>query len=167
MSHDDAAGEDLDLRRGRRLAIDVGSVRVGVAACDPDGILATPVETVDRVDGGVREDTADLNRIAALVEEYEAIQVIVGLPRTLRGEEGRAAESARAFAARLTRRIAPVPVVFADERFSTTVAQRSLRTAGIEARRQRDVVDQAAAVLILQSWLDSRRDARAAGERKG
>lgn len=156
-----------DAQRGRRLAIDVGAVRVGVAACDPDGILATPVETVARVDGGVREDTADLNRLAALVEEYEAVQVIVGLPRTLRGEEGKAAESARAFAARLTRRIAPVPVVFADERFSTTVAQRSLRSAGIEARRQRDVVDQAAAVLILQSWLDSRRDASASGERKG
>lgn len=140
--------------RGRRLGIDVGSVRIGVASSDPDGILATPVETVARAKAG--RDDSDIRRITALVAEYEAVEVIVGLPRTLRGEDGKATALVRGFARLLERRIAPVPVLFADERFSTVVAQASLRGSGVRARDQRAVVDQAAAVAILQAWLDER-----------
>lgn len=140
--------------RGRRLGIDVGSVRIGVASSDPDGILATPVETVARAK--TKKDDSDLRRIVALVQEYEAVEVVVGLPRTLRGEDGKATALVRGFAGALGRRIAPIPVVFADERFSTVVAQNSLRGAGVRARDQRDVIDQAAAVAILQAALDER-----------
>lgn len=144
--------------RGRRLAIDVGSVRIGVASSDPDGILATPVETVARAKKN-HAQAPDVRRIAALVEEYEAVQVIVGLPRTLRGTEGKATATVRAFARVLAGAIAPVPVLFADERFSTVTAQRALHSSGVDVRRGRTVIDQAAAVAILQDWLDRTRAA--------
>ncbi|GAA1464040.1 Holliday junction resolvase RuvX [Williamsia maris] len=137
--------------RGRRLAVDVGSVRIGVASCDPDGMLATPVETVAR-----SSDGRDLTRIAELVAEYEAIEVIVGLPTTLRGEHGAAADAATGFGARIARRIDPVPVVFHDERLTTVAATAMLRASGRSTRSHKAVIDQAAAVAILQSWLDQR-----------
>ena len=139
--------------RGRRLAIDVGSVRVGVAVCDPDGILATPVETVTRdVSGG-----SDIARIKALVEEYEAVAVIVGLPRTLRNTEGVAVEAARGFGDALSSVIAPVEVIYVDERLTTVTAAQALRASGRSAKSSRAVIDQAAAVAILQGWLDAHR----------
>lgn len=141
--------------RGRRLAIDVGSVRVGVAACDPDGILATPVETVARARQN-HPQAADVLRIAELVDEYEPAEVIVGLPRTLRGTEGTATKTVRRFVRVLADVIAPVPVLFADERFSTVTAQQALHASGVDTRRGRSVIDQAAAVAILQDWIDSR-----------
>lgn len=143
-----------DPGRGRRVAVDVGSVRIGVAASDPDGILATPVETVPRAKS--RADTSDLARLTAIVEEYEAVEVIVGLPQTLRGERGAAAGLAVAFADRLRERIAPIPVRMTDERFTTVTASRALRESGVRAKGQRSVIDQAAAVAILQGWLDQR-----------
>lgn len=136
--------------RGRRLAIDVGSVRIGVASCDPDGILATPVETVARTAGA----DGDLRRISAIVEEYDAVEVIVGLPKTLRDEHGHAAKLATEFGDALAARIAPVPVRYSDERLSTITAQQALRSSGVRAKAQKGVVDQAAAVAILQGWLD-------------
>ncbi|MXP22258.1 Holliday junction resolvase RuvX [Gordonia sp. HNM0687] len=139
--------------RGRRLGVDVGSVRVGVAVCDPDGILATPVETVQRTP---RTD-ADLARIAALVEEYEAVGVVVGLPKTLRNESDTAAGLARDFGDRLAERIAPVSVEYHDERLTTVTATQALRASGVNAKSSRAVIDQAAAVAILQGWLDTRR----------
>ncbi|TQF66390.1 Holliday junction resolvase RuvX [Rhodococcus spelaei] len=143
-----------DPGRGRRIAVDVGSVRIGVAASDPDGILATPVETVPRSKS--KADTSDLARLAAIVEEYEAVEVIVGLPQTLRGERGTAAGLATRFAAQLRDRLAPVPVRMTDERFTTVTASRALRESGVKAKGQRSVIDQAAAVAILQGWLDQR-----------
>jgi putative holliday junction resolvase len=138
--------------RGRRLGIDVGSVRVGVALCDPDGVLATPLVTVPRdLDGG-----GDLRTIAGLVVEHEIVQVVVGLPRTLANREGPAAEAARAFGDALAGVLA-VPVVYSDERLTTVVATQQLRARGVKGRKQRSVVDQAAAVAILQGWLDSGR----------
>ncbi|MFT4042506.1 MAG: Holliday junction resolvase RuvX [Gordonia sp. (in: high G+C Gram-positive bacteria)] len=139
--------------RGRRLGVDVGSVRIGVAVCDPDGILATPVETVAASASG----GADVDRIAALVAEYEAVEVIVGLPKTLRNTSGPAADKARAFGARLAEKIAPVPVIFHDERLTTVTAQQALHASGRTVRSARAVIDQAAAVAILQGWLDTRR----------
>ncbi|WP_219413598.1 Holliday junction resolvase RuvX [Pseudonocardia nigra] len=143
---------ELGRARGRRLGVDVGAVRVGVAVSDPDGVLATPLRTVPRdVAGG-----ADLRTIAELVSEHEAVGVVVGLPRTLAGREGPAAETARAFAEALER-VVDVPVELSDERLTTVVATQQLRQRGVKGRKQRAVVDQAAAVAILQGWLDAGR----------
>ena len=148
----DRPGSD-DPGRGRRVGIDVGSVRIGVAASDPDGILATPLETVRRDRAG-----GHLRRLAAIIGELGAVEVVVGLPRTLADRAGTAANDAIALADELARRIAPIPVRLADERLSTVTAQRSMREAGVKAKAQRSVIDQAAAVAILQGWLDQRRN---------
>jgi putative holliday junction resolvase len=151
---------DQDPGRGRRLGIDVGSVRIGVACSDPDGILATPVETVRRDRSGKH-----LRRLATLTTELQVVEVVVGLPRTLADRTGPSAldaiEVAEALAEVLARRAAPVPVRLADERLTTVSAQRSLREAGVRSKEQRAVIDQAAAVAILQSWLDQRRATQA------
>ncbi|KZS75331.1 crossover junction endodeoxyribonuclease RuvA [Mycobacterium kansasii] len=143
---------DSDPGPGRRLGIDVGSVRIGVACSDPDGILATPVETVRRDRSGKH-----LRRLVALATELQAVEVVVGLPRTLADRIGPAAQDAIDLADALAQRIIPTPVRLADERLTTVSAQRSLRQAGIRAKEQRAVIDQAAAVAILQAWLDQRR----------
>jgi len=134
----------------------VGSVRIGVAVSDPDGILATPVETVRRDRTGKH-----LRRLAALAVEFEAVEVVVGLPRTLADRTGPSAQDATGLAEALAARVAPTPVRLADERLTTVSAQRSLRAAGVRAKDQRAVIDQAAAVAILQGWLDQRRAALA------
>ena len=138
------------MRPGVRLGIDPGDARIGVARSDPSGFLATPVETVRRGRG-------DLARIAAILAEEGAVEVVVGLPRSLSGGEGPAAAKAREFAASLARRIAPVPVRLCDERLTTVSAEAMLRDRGRRGSRRREVVDQAAAVLILQHALDSER----------
>jgi putative Holliday junction resolvase len=140
---------DLD-PRGSRLGIDPGDARIGVASCDPGGILATPVETVQRGDG-------DLDRIAALSAELGAVLLYVGLPRSLRGGEGPAAGKVRAFASELAIRVAPLPVWLVDERLSTVTAEAVLRDRGKKGKKRRAVVDQAAAVVILQSAIDTER----------
>jgi putative Holliday junction resolvase len=138
------------LRSGTRLAIDVGSVRIGIASCDPTGILATPLTTVQRGKG-------DLEQIARLCAERAAIEVIVGLPTGLSGKAGKAEEQARAFASGLAAAIAPVPVRLVDERFTTTLAHSALREGGQDARKRRGTVDRAAAAFLLQSALDAER----------
>jgi putative holliday junction resolvase len=146
------------LPRGRRLGVDVGKVRVGVALSDPDGILASPLVTVSRDMGAAADSVpADIAELARLVREHEAVQVVVGLPVRLDGSEGIAAIDIRAYAERLARAVGHVPVTFADERMSTVVASRRLAERGVRGKRQRAVVDQAAAVEILQSWLDAQR----------
>jgi putative Holliday junction resolvase len=146
------------LSRGRRLGVDVGKVRVGVALSDPDGILASPLVTVSRDMGAAADSVpADIAELARLVHEHEAVQVVVGLPVRLDGSEGTAAIDIRAYAERLARAVGHVPVVLADERMSTVVASRRLAERGVRGKRQRAVVDQAAAVEILQSWLDAQR----------
>ena len=149
----DRPGAD-DPGRGRRLGIDVGTVRIGVAVSDPDGILATPVETVRRDSRG-----AHLRRIASLIDELGIVEVVVGLPRTLADRAGSSAQDAIEVAEAIADRIAAVPVRMADERLTTVSAARSLREAGVRARNQREMIDQAAAVEILQGWLDQRRNA--------
>lgn len=135
------------------LGVDVGTVRVGVARCDPGGILATPLATLARS----AADDADVAELAGLVREYEAVGVVVGLPRTLAGREGPSAVLAREYAARLAAAIRPVPVELIDERLTTVSATRKLTDGGLRgARAKRAVIDQAAAVEILQSWLDAR-----------
>lgn len=144
---------------GVLLGVDVGEVRVGLAASDPVGLLAHPVETLARDP----EEGSDLDRIVREVDEREVVTVVVGLPRTLAGEEGVAAQRARRYAVALQRRV-PVPVRLWDERLTTVQAHRNLRDSGVRGRDQRGVVDQAAAVLILQAALEARRAGRPVGE---
>jgi putative Holliday junction resolvase len=145
------------LRHGVRLGVDPGNARIGVATSDPSGVLATPVETVRRGRG-------DLDRLIALVLEYEAREVVVGYPASLSGAEGPAARSARSFASALAARVAPVPVRLVDERLTTVTAQSQLRAGASYGRRgaqggraRRSVIDQAAATVLLQSALDTER----------
>ena len=142
-----------DMVRGVRLGVDVGTVRVGVAISDPHGILATPLVTLGRS----VSDGKDLEELQALVIEHEVVEVVLGLPRTLRGEQGPAAVAARSYGTELGHRIAPVPVVYVDERMTSVVANRALADRGINSRKRRQIVDQAAAVAILQSRLDGLR----------
>jgi putative Holliday junction resolvase len=144
---------------GVRIGVDVGTVRVGVASSDPGGVLATPLTTLARDPrGGV--DAADIVRLARLVAEREAVEVIVGLPTSLSGRQGPAARAAREYAATLAQRIDPIPVRLSDERLTTVAATRRLGEAGIRGRKGRSVVDRSAAVLILQGWLDGARRTR-------
>ncbi|MFC1415988.1 Holliday junction resolvase RuvX [Streptacidiphilus cavernicola] len=152
MSEGPAEGPpERGFRRGRRLGVDVGDARIGVASSDPDGMLATPVETVPA--GGKSQA-----RLVALVEEYQAVEVVVGLPRSMNGGEGPAAAKVRRYAGELARQLAagqpPVPVRLVDERMSTVTAAQGLRASGRNAKKGRSVIDQAAAVVILQSALE-------------
>ncbi len=131
-------------------AVDVGSVRVGVARSDPRGVLAVPVGTLHRD----QRHATDLDQLTTLLTECEAVGVVVGLPRTLAGRDGPAVQDARGYGEALAARIAPRPVVFVDERLTTVLAQRNLTSSGVRGRAKRAVVDQAAAVEILQSFLN-------------
>lgn len=143
-------------RPGVRLGVDVGSVRVGVAISDPDGILATPLVTLDRDAAGER----DVIELVRLTHEHDVVEVIIGLPVGLNGRDGAAAAIARAYAALVATAIAPVPVRLADERLTTVSAERLLRGRGLRGPARRKVVDQAAAVVILQAALDTDRAGR-------
>jgi len=141
-------------RQGVWIGVDVGTVRVGVARSDPHGILATPLATLQR---DARAD-ADIAELAALVIEYEAAGVVVGLPKTLAGREGSSARMAREYGTKLAGAIAPIPVSYVDERLTTVSAQRKLQQGASTkgARATRTVIDQAAAVELLQHWLELR-----------
>ena len=137
---------------GRVLGVDVGTVRVGLALSDPTGTLASPLETLKRA-----KNHSDLDRLAALVVEHEVTEVVVGEPVHLSGASGASAQDAGNYAQELADRIPDVPVILIDERLSTVTAASHLREGGIDSRKQRAVIDQAAAVVILQQFLDSRR----------
>jgi len=136
-------------REGRRLGIDVGSVRVGVALSDPYGLLATPLVTLPRDRGA-----ADQRRIADLVREHEVVEVVVGLPLHLSGAQSAGSQEASAYSVAVATLIEPVPVRLVDERLSTRAASAALAARGLDSSAQRGVVDQTAAAIILQSWLD-------------
>ena len=133
-------------RRGVRLGIDVGRARVGVARCDPDGLLATPVETVPR-------DDASVARVIALADEHSAMEILVGLPLNLRGEDTPSTVDAREFATAVAAASA-IPVRLVDERLSTVSAHAVLRSSGRSQRSSRSIIDQVAAVVLLQQALD-------------
>jgi putative Holliday junction resolvase len=144
-----------------RVALDIGDARIGVASSDPHGILATPVETVRRGPG-------DLDRIASLVADLDAFEIVIGLPRSLSGGEGPAAARIREVAAQVAAKVAEqvtdgdgnsgMAVRLVDERFTTVTAERMLRERGKKGSKRRAVVDQAAAVVILQHALDFERE---------
>ena len=140
------------MRQGVRLGVDVGKVRVGLARSDRDGYLATPVETVQR-----RGDDLEpvLARIAAVAAELEAIELVVGLPLALSGRDTASTGDARMVADRLAE--GPLPVRLIDERLTTVSAQAALRASGRNTRGSRSVIDQVAAVILLQHALDAER----------
>jgi putative Holliday junction resolvase len=133
------------------VGVDVGTVRVGVARSDPGGVLASPLVTLARDETG----NQDVAQLAELVRQSAAVGVVVGLPRTLRDREGSSAELARAYSLALAELIAPVPVELVDERLTTVSAERKLRVSGVRGAAKRAVIDQAAAVELLQHWLDT------------
>jgi len=133
------------MRRGIRLGVDVGKARVGVARSDPDGVLAVPVETLPRSEA--------LEKLAALTHDYEVLEIIVGLPISLGGADTASTTDAREFAQALAEAVS-MPVRLVDERLSTVSAQQMLSQGGTEARKQRPIIDQASAVIILQHSLD-------------
>ncbi|TQL68304.1 putative Holliday junction resolvase [Nocardioides albertanoniae] len=147
------------MRHGVRLGLDPGDARIGVARSDPTGFLATPLETVKKGRG----DLARLQAIVAEIgEESTMLEIVVGLPRSLKGGENPATAKVRDFAASLARRVAPVPVRLIDERLTTVSAEAMLRDRGRKGQDRRAVVDMAAAVVILQHALDSERASGAA-----
>lgn len=139
------------MRAGVRLGVDVGKARVGIAVCDREGLLATPVATLARPD-------ADERSFRLLVEEYGAVEIVVGLPLSLSGGDTASTTDAREFAAAVAG-WTEVPVRLVDERLSTVSAQRALRDAGRRTKGSRPVIDQVAAVIILQNALDHERSA--------
>ncbi|SJM53948.1 Holliday junction resolvase RuvX [Gulosibacter sp. 10] len=145
------------MRRGVRLGVDVGKARIGVARSDPDGLLAVPLETVPRD----LEGDAHARRIAELAEEYGAFELVVGHPLNMRGESTPSTEDAVSVAGQLAA-IVDAPVRLLDERLTTVSAARQFRAAGRQASRSRRVIDQAAAVVLLQDALDRERQYGAA-----
>ncbi|WP_174234742.1 MULTISPECIES: Holliday junction resolvase RuvX [Curtobacterium] len=141
------------MRPGRRLGVDVGKARIGVAVCDRDGLLATPVETVPRA------QATDVRRIVELADEYDVLEIVVGLPLSMSGDDTASTADARGFAELLAEHR---PVRLVDERLSTVTAQRGLHQAGRNTKKSRAVIDQAAAVIILQHALDHERASSAA-----
>lgn len=148
---------------GRRLGIDVGTVRIGVASSDRNATLATPVETIPRVTGFKGRDGADIDRLIELIEEYRAVEVVLGLPRDLKGDGSHSVKHAKEIAFRIRRRLnnpdsalSNVAVRLGDERLTTVVALRAMRESGVGEKEGRKFIDQAAAVEILQTWLDTR-----------
>ena len=133
-------------RLGRRIAFDYGDVRIGVAICDPDGLVATPLEVLQSKDPNLFE------KINELVQEYEPVKFYVGEPKHLSGADSPAAEKAVNFAERLSAKF-DIEVVMVDERLSTVSASRHLRDAGLDAKNAKALVDSAAAVAILEQGL--------------
>jgi putative Holliday junction resolvase len=144
--------------RRRVLGIDVGSVRIGLAVSDETCTLASPLATIPN------EHRTLWTRIAREMEDREVDRVVIGLPRRLDGSEGEASELARHFAAELARHTT-APIELWDERFTTTIAERSLIESGVRRKRRREVIDAVAAAVLLQNWLDARRIAAARAPR--
>ena len=137
-------------RIGRRIAFDYGDVRIGVAVCDPDGILATPLATLQSKDPQLKK------QIAELIDDYEPTKFYVGQPKLLSGEDGTAVAKVLVFTEMLTLNF-DIPVILVDERLSTVSATKQLRESGVNARDARSVIDAAAAVAILEQGLANER----------
>ena len=139
------------MRPGVRLSIDLGTRRIGVARSDAAGTLAFPVETV------YREGGQELFRIVELAAEYDAREIIIGLPRLLSGKEGKNAADVRSWGAELEQLLPTCNIRLVDERLTSVSAHRQLRSDGLGGRQHKNVVDQQAAVLILEQALETER----------
>jgi putative Holliday junction resolvase len=135
----------------RRLGLDIGEKRIGVAVSDPSGSVATPVTVLD-----ARRLSADLGPLRRLVDDYEAVELVVGLPLTMSGDEGRQAAAVRLYADALSERLG-IPVAYHDEWLSSSSAERAMGETGARSRQRRGSVDMVAATLVLQGYLDARR----------
>lgn len=135
------------MKRGRRIAFDYGDVRIGVAVSDPDSILASPLTTLKSSDKGL------LRSISLILDEIEPVQIFVGKPALLSGEDGSASEKAIAFAQRLAE-LTQTEIVMIDERMSTVSAARNMREAGRNTKDARESIDMAAAVAILDFGIE-------------
>lgn len=133
------------------MALDWGRARIGVAASDPAGVLAFPVETVPAGPGAI-------SKVVELVGEYAPLELLLGLPRNLAGEEGPAAQAMRQVAEELMAALPDVQLRLVDERMTTVTASRQLSMAGRNTRKQRQVIDQAAAVALLEAALQQERN---------
>lgn len=131
------------------LGIDYGEARIGIAATDPIGIMAHPVETIHR------HQTDSIPRIVQIVKERGIRTLVLGLPVRMNGEEGTSAAKVRAFAQELSAALPELPLVFMNELLTTVIAQEKLHAAGKKAKNFRSIIDQVAAVEILESWLES------------
>lgn len=138
------------MRLGRRIALDYGQVRIGVAICDPDGILATPLPFIPNL--GMNPKSKTYKAIKALLVEYQPTTIYLGRPHLLTGEDGAAAVLVEAFRDELSA-MTEIPIRLIDERFSTVSAARRLRDSGVSAKEGRDLIDSMAAVEILNSGL--------------
>ena len=136
------------MKKGRKLGLDYGSARIGIAICDPDGILATPFSTLP-------SGPELIAQISSICESEEIVAIVVGLPRSLSGEISHAANFVNDFIVQLTAHLPDLPILTFDERFTTTLANQALRASGRSAKDGRAVIDQIAAVNILQSYLDA------------
>ena len=136
------------VRRGARIAFDYGSARIGVAVCDPEGIMASPLTTVDAT------SAAQFADISAIIDDYSPVELVVGNPRSLDGVERKAAKGAQEFCNNLAKHT-DIPVILIDERLTTAGAHRAMSLAGKNSRQRRKTVDAAAAAIILQNYLDS------------
>ena len=134
--------------RGRRIAFDYGSVRIGVAICDPDGILATPLPYLSTTHPKLDE------QITALLLEYQPISIFIGYPRHLSGASGASVSLVEEFKSKLSL-ITKVPLIFIDERLSTVSAAKLLKESGKNAKESRDLIDSMSAVAILEQGLRS------------
>jgi putative Holliday junction resolvase len=132
--------------RGRRLAFDYGDVRIGVAVCDPDGILSTPLAPL------ASKNPSLFTEISALIAEYEPIAIYVGLPKNMSGTDGESAQKAQTFGAQLSSH-SSLPIIYVDERLTTVSAQRALKDAGVNAKDSKSLIDSMSAVAILEQGL--------------
>lgn len=134
--------------RGRRIAFDYGDARIGVAICDPDGILATPLEAIPS------HTKSRLSVISELLMEYQPIEIFIGLPKNMSGSVGTSVEKVEAFATEIST-ITSVKITFVDERLTSVDAQRRLREAGLSTRESKGLIDSMSAVLILEQGLSN------------
>lgn len=154
MVKPDSPGEN-DPGQGRRLGLDVGTVRIGASYSNKEATMAMPLETIPRKTGFKDRDQEDIERILDIITEYEIVEVVIGLPRDLKGNGSSSVRHAKEFAFRIRRRM-DIPVRFADERLTTVAALGAIHSAGKTEKQTRSIIDQVAAVEILQSWLDAR-----------
>lgn len=136
---------------GRALGLDLGAKRIGAAICDSDRTVATPLEVIPGADRA-----AAYRRIADLIEEWEVVVVVVGLPKMLDGRHGKSAKLALKEVGTLGATLS-VPIMTYDERLSTVTASRSLIEQNVRGQQRKDVVDMVAAQVILQGWIDQER----------